>query len=582
MQRLLTKCKSQCCRPTSTSIFPSLKYFSSIYKPRGDDKSPYNLKVGDSVQGFHVKVIEEIPLYSMKAFALEHDKTKAKYLHLHCMDQNNCFAVGFRTTPKDNKGTSHILEKLMLCGSTRYPVRDPFAHMVKRSLNNQMNAWTGTDFTTFLFSTHNQQDFENLMSVYLESVYNPLLDYYDFLNEAWHYEFLREDNPDSELLITGGVYNQMKGYHQTPDNIFIEAIQSNLYNETPYKNCAGGIPKDIALNSYEEIKENHKRLYHPSNSFFYSYGDLDFLDHLKYLENNFLKQFEYQDPQTSVPLQKRENIPLEYKISCPPSSSAIDPRLQSQFAVSYLCNDITQDPITSISLNILSYMLFETPESPFYQALLESGRTTGYCAGYGFDMNTKEASFTIGAKNLSSSYGEMMQINQLIEDTLKKVVDEGFSQDFIESILHQVEFQAKLPKIDFGVSVLQSLIPLLNHGGDPIAFLKINQTMGEIRKRLRKGKYFESLIEKFFINNKHQIRVIMTPDKNFIKDQSENEEKALKEIQKNMNMKEKERIIRQVSFFIELSYITLSNFEQNIDIYLEQRARTETGRNSRY
>jgi len=546
MQRLLTKNKSTHSRSASTSILSSLKYFSSLYKPRGDEKTSYSIKVGDLVHGFNVKGVEEIPLYSMKAFSLEHDKTKAKYLHLHCPDQNNCFAVGFRTTPQDNRGISHILEKLILCGSKRYPVRDPFANMTRRSLNNQMNAWTGTDYTCFLYSTQNQKDFENLMSVYLESVYNPLLDYYDFLHEAWHYEFLREGNPESDLLITGGIYTQMKGYHQTPDNIFLESLHSNLYSETPYKSCAGGIPKDIILTSYEEVRESHKRLYHPSNSYFYSYGDLDFLDHLKFLQNNFLNKYEFLDAHTSIPLQRRENIPLEFKISCPPSSSASDPKFQSQFAISYLCNDITQDPITSISLNILSYMLFETPESPFYQSLLESGVTTAYCAGYGFDMNTREASFTIGAKNLSSEYGEMMKINQLIEDTLKNVVKEGFSQEFIESILHQIEFQAKLPKADFGISVLQSLIPLLNHNGDPIAFLKINQTIGEIKKRVRKGKYFEGLIEKFLLKNKQHIRVLMTPNKNYIKEETEKEEKMLKEIHKNMNIQDKEKIIREV------------------------------------
>lgn len=524
------------------------RHFSSIHKPRGEDKGPYNFKTGDSIHGFNVTRTEEIPLYSMKAFIMEHNNTKAKYLHLHTQDANNCFAVGFRTTPKDDKGISHILEKLVLCGSEKYPVRDPFANMVNRSMNTFMNVWTGSDYTCFPFSTYNEKDFKNLLSVYLESVFHPLLTKHDFLQEGWHYTFQKEDNPDSDLVVNGGVYNTMKALFQSCDNIFLETLQKNLLIDTPYKFCAGGVPQHILTLTYEELKEAYKRLYHPSNSFFYSYGDLDFTEHLEFINRNFLSQHQAIDPETEIPLQKRFNLPEEIKIKSPPDPTAIDPERQGQYAVSYLCNDVKEDPLTSAALNILSYMLFETPNSPFFQTLLESGVTSGYCTGYGYDSNTREASFTIGAKNLSSDYGEMMQVDKIIDDTLKQVVQKGFPADFIESILHQIEFQSKLPKPDFGILLLQSLMPQLNHGGDPLYLLKVNEVMGEIRKRMRKSKYFEEIVKKYLIENKHKVRLIMTPDKNYIAEETNKEKRLLKEMQKKLNPRQRNDILKEVNF----------------------------------
>ena len=548
MQRFLAKSNPSLTKCPPASHFSFIHRFSSLYKPRGTDKSPYNFKPGDSIHGFNVTRTEEIPLYSMKAFILEHTNTKAKYLHLHTPDTNNCFAVGFKTTPKDNKGASHILERLVLCGSEKYPVRDPFLNMSKRSLNTYMNAWTGTDYTCFPFNSQNEQDFKNLMSVYLESVFNPLLSYHDFLQECWHYHFYNEENPESDLRVNGNVYNQMKTILQTPDNIFLENLQKALLSETPYQYCAGGIPSEITKLSYEELKEAYKILYHPSNSFFYSYGDLDFADHLQFINNNYLHSYKATETSSHVPCQTRFSIPVEQKIQSPPDPLAQDPSRQSQYGMSFLCNDITQDALTSVSLNILSYLLFETPGSPFYLSLLESGLVTGYCAGYGYDMNTREGSFTIGARNLSSDYGEMMKIEKVIEDTLREIVKDGFSTELIESVLHQVEFQAKLPKSDFGNTLLQSLLPVLNHDGDPIAILKINELMGEIRKRLRKGKYFEGLVQKFLIDNKHKVRLVMTPKSSLINDQVDVERRVLKEVKKGLSEEDKNKIIKDVSY----------------------------------
>lgn len=380
--------------------------------------------------------VEDIPLYSMKAFILEHSKTNARYLHLHTPDANNAFAILFRTTPSNDKGVPHILEHTVLCGSEKYKVRDPFMNMLKRSLNTYMNAWTGADYTCYPFSTQNEKDFKNILSVYLEACFKPLLNYHDFLQEGWRYDFSNENDINSDLIIKGIVYNEMKGVMQTPDNIFLENIQKYLYPGSSYEHYSGGLPSEIPTLSYEELKNFYQRFYHPSNAQFYSYGDMDFLEHLKFVNDNYLKSYSLIDPKTEICKVKRFITPADAKFKCPPDAVAIEKDRQARFAISYLCNDITEDPVTSISLHILSYLLFETPNSPLYQALLESGIASGFCPGYGYDMSNKETSFTIGVRNIGHESEDLIEVEKIINETLNNLVKTGFNPEFIESILH--------------------------------------------------------------------------------------------------------------------------------------------------
>jgi len=553
MQKLLNFTKNHLGKKTPSVLSRTNKWgnhfkaFSTlVHKPRGENKKPYDIQPNQVIHGFRVTKVEEIPLYSMKVFMLEHEKTKAKYIHLHTPDTNNCFAVLFRTTPSNNKGTPHILEHITLCGSEKYPVRDPFMNMLKRSLNTYMNAWTGSDFTCYPFSTQNEKDFKNLMSVYLESVYKPLLNYHDFLQEGWRYDFERAGDPSSNLVVKGVVYNEMKGVLQTPDNLFVENIHKHAYPDNPYQYCAGGEPKEIPNLSYEELKEFYQRFYHPSNSHFYSYGDMDFTEHLQFVNDNYLKHYNAIDPKTEVPKTKRLSNPIEVKLKSPPDAVAIDPEKQAKLGITFLCNDIVQDPFTSISLHILAYMLFETPNSPLYKALLESGIASGYCPGYGFDMNNKETTFTVGVRNIGHDITDFVEVERVINETLNEVVEQGFDKEFIESVLHQIEVQAKVPKADFGIHLLQSLIPFMNHGGDITYTLKVNEFLNQIRDKVKKGKFFEGLIKQYLLDNKHKIRLIMTPDKDYINEETYQEKVKLKEIEKKLTPAQKEKIIKDV------------------------------------
>ena len=525
--------------------FPK-REFSAIPQPRGDNTAPYEIKTGDVLSGFKVTKIEEIPLYSIKSYLLEHEKTKAQYIHLHAPDPNNCFAVLLRTTPHNDKGTAHILEHIVLCGSEKYPVRDPFMNMLKRSLNTYMNAWTGADFTCYPFSSQNEKDFKNLMDVYVQAVYKPLINHHDFLQEGWRFDFQKEGDPKSDLVFKGVVYNEMKGVMQTPDNLFLENLQKSLYKDNPYHFSSGGLPAQIPNLSYEELKEFYKRFYHPSNSYFYSYGDLDFREHLKFLEDNYLTKYDYLDPKTEIPLQERYKEPVTTHVKSPPDAVAIEPEKQAKLGVSFLCNNVVEEPITSFSLQVLSYMLFDTPSSPFYQTLIESGIASGYCPGYGYDMNNKQGAFTIGVRNVSDKQEHLKEIEEVIDETLKHVSEDGFEREFIESALHQAEIQAKLPKTDFGLTFLQSALSFMNHRGDPLSPLKVDETLKEIRARIDKGGYFEGLVRTHLIENTHRVKLIMTPDEKFAEGEVKSEKETLAKIQKELDEKTSEKIIKAV------------------------------------
>ena len=524
--------------------------FSIIPKPRGDRSLPYELKEGDIISGFKVKKIQDISLYSIRSYQLEHEKTKAQYIHLHAPDPNNCFAVLLRTTPHNDKGTAHILEHIVLCGSEKYPVRDPFMNMLKRSLNTYMNAWTGADFTCYPFSSQNEKDFKNLMDVYLQSVYKPLINHHDFLQEGWRYDFQKENDPESDLVFKGVVYNEMKGVMQTPDNLFVENLQKTLYKDNPYYFSSGGLPSHIPKLSYEELKDFYKRFYHPSNSYFYSYGDLDFREHLKFIDDNYLKKSQYLDPKTEVPLQERYREPVTVHVKSPPDAVAIEPGKETKLGLSFLCNIVVDSPVTSFSLQILSYMLFDTPSSPFYQTLIESGIASGYCPGYGYDMNNKQGIFTIGVRNVNNKSEDLARIENVINETLKLITEQGFEKEFIESALHQAEIHAKLPKTDFGLGYLQAALTFMNHRGDPLSPLRIDETLKQIREKVEEGGYFENLVKTHLIENSHRIKLIMTPDENFASQEAVTEKETLAKRQKELDEATKSKIIKQVQKYL--------------------------------
>ena len=546
------------------------KQFSTSSESRGINRKPYDLKIGDVFEDFKLEEIREFPDFSIKSYSLTHQKTGAQFLHLDTSDQNNCFSIIFKTLPSNDKGiyinlikiiplsnkfigTPHILEHLMTCGSLKFPIRDPFMQMFRRSLNSYMNAWTGPDFTAYPFSSQNEKDFKNLMNLYTSLCFEPLLSYHDFLQEGWRYDLIKNpENSQEELVYKGVVFNEMKGSNQSSQGLFLRNIYKNLYPESMYSFDSGGIPENITDLKYEELKNFFETYCHPSNMKFFSYGDFDFREHLKYLQNNYLHKYSKTNQKIEVNLAKRFEKPKTLSLKGPKDPFSLEEGKDGKFGIAYLCNNVVNENFTSFSLSILSYMLFDTPNSPFYKSLIESGVAASYCPGHGYEPSFKEASFVIGVQDINAETKEIEKIENVIDKTLKEICEKGLDKNLIEGTLHQIEVNSKIASSNFGIALLQKMLTLYNLGGDCRQVLEVTNSIQRIRDEIGKGKYFEGLIEKYLINNQHKLRLIMSSDENYTKNEVIAEKQRLENLIKNLSTETKQQIMKDVIKFLIL------------------------------
>jgi Zn-dependent M16 (insulinase) family peptidase len=342
------------------AFHPSLaRHFSSAPHEattlRGTQRTPYKFEPGQSIHNFTLLATKEYPDFNLTMYTLEHTTLKTKVYHFDTDDTNNSFVYTFKTLPDNDKGKPHILEHLITCGSEKFPVRDPFMAMTKRSLNSYMNAWTGTDFTSYPFSTTNQADFENLLNVYTDMVFKPSLDYYDFLQEGWRYDFATSGDPNTELNYKGVVFNEMKGVYESGQTIFMEQMENNLLQGTPYGYSSGGRPEAITDLPYDELKAYYGKYYHPSNCVFYSYGDLDFTKTLKYIDENYLTNVKFLEVETDFGKTKlTKGIAKEFSV--PPNPQIIDANKQTSYGVGFLLSDTEKNLEDTVGLNLLNFL----------------------------------------------------------------------------------------------------------------------------------------------------------------------------------------------------------------------------------
>lgn len=476
------------------------------------------------------KVLEErkIAEFDISATLLEHARTRAKYLHMATQDDNNAFSVNFRTTPMDSTGVAHILEHTTLCGSQKFPVRDPFMKMLNRSLSTFMNAMTGPDYTLYPFSTCNEQDYYNLMSVYLDSVFKPLLREQDFLQEGWRLE--HDDIADNQtpLVIKGVVFNEMKGAYANAQSLFGQQLLNNLYPSHTYSNSSGGFPLDIPQLTWENLKKFHAEHYHPSNARFLSYGNLPLENHLAKIDSEYLSKFEFLELDTSVPKESRWSEARRVDVTCAPDPMNPDPVKQSTVAVSYLMADVT-DTNHSFALQVVCELLTGGPGSPFYKSLIEPGFGSNFSPVSGYEDHTKETNFTIGLQNIKQE--DTDQILQVIDDTIDKVIEEGFDADKIEAVLHSYELSLKHKSANFGMNLIMSMTPFWNHTENPLSFLEVNKTVTWFKEQLAKDpKFLQDLVKQYLKENKHKLVQTMNPVENF----SELEQKQFDELEQKL------------------------------------------------
>lgn len=502
---------------------------------------PRKFKQGEILHGFVVDEVARIEEIFLTAVRLTHLSTGAQYLHLARDDANNVFSIGFRTTPMDSTGLPHILEHTTLCGSERYPCRDPFFKMLRRSLATFMNAMTGPDYTIYPFSTQNPKDYRNLQSVYLDSVFKPNLRELDFRQEGWRLEHADVNDKASPIVFKGVVFNEMKGVFNDNQAILAERLLNSILPSHTYSVISGGDPLVIPDLRYVDLLNFHAKYYHPSNSRFYSYGNFSLEEHLKFVNDRYLFLSDRIDASMSqVPPEKRWNAAKREHVACRPDPLLADPSKHGTIAIAHLCNDIT-DVQTTFEMYVLSQLLLKGPNSAFYKSLVESNLSTGFGPVTGFDSQCRDTMFVVSLQGVKPE--DFEQVERVFDGTVRKVIEEGFEKDHIEAVLHGVELHVKHQTSNFGLNLLFNLTSLWNHNGDLIAALRINDAVKRLTSRLKENpKYLQSLIETYLRDNSHRLTLTMSPDEKYERNKATAERELLNAKLQGLNDEEREQI----------------------------------------
>ena len=458
-------------------------------------------------KAYEIKEQKELPDLGSEGALLFHKKSGAKIVLIKNDDPNKVFYIGFRTTPDNSTGVAHIMEHTVLCGSRKYPIKDPFVELVKGSLNTFLNAMTYPDKTVYPVASCNDTDFKNLMDVYLDAVFYPNISKEKkiFMQEGWHYE-LKE--PDGELSINGVVYNEMKGAFSTPDSVMDRAVLNTLFPDNTYAWESGGDPENIPNLTYEEYLKFHELYYHPSNSYIYLYGDMDMEERLEFLDKAYLSHFDYQEVDSEIRLQKPFAQPVE---EVKEYSITTDESEENHTYLSY--NAVVGNVLDKekyIAFQILDYALCSSPGAPIKQALIDKGIGTEVYSI--FDNGVYQPYFSIVAKN--TNLDKKQDFLDTIEQVLSKTVEEGIDKKALYAGLNYLEF--KYREADFGsypkglVYGLQMLDGWLYDVNSPFIHVEENQTFALLKERIQ-SDYFERLIKSCLLNNPHKSYVCVVP-----------------------------------------------------------------------
>lgn len=511
------------CRAGPLLLSRALFKNSWRWKATSASERALQYKPGEVIHGFTVKEVTPVPDLFLTTVKLNHEGTGARYLHVAREDSNNLFSVQFRTTPLDSTGVPHILEHTVLCGSQKYPCRDPFFKMLNRSLSTFMNAFTASDYTMYPFSTQNAKDFQNLLSVYLDAAFFPSLRELDFWQEGWRLEHENPNDSASPLIFKGIVFNEMKGAFTDNEKVFAQHLQNKLLPDHTYSVVSGGEPLDIPDLTWSQLKQFHATHYHPSNARFFTYGNLPLEQHLKQIHEDALSKFGHIDPHTEVPLQQRWSSAREYQVTCGVDTFASDVAKQTMVSTSFLLSDIT-DSSEAFTLSLLSSLLVDGPNSPFYKALIEANIGTDFSPDTGFNNYTRDTYFSIGLQGINKD--DVQSVKGIIIKTIDEVVEKGFEPERIEALLHKLEVQMKHQSTSFGLILASYVASCWNHDGDPVDLLKIGEKINRFRQCLKDNPTFlQDKVKQYFQNNLHTMTLSMSPDENYYekKDQLENE-----------------------------------------------------------
>jgi len=490
-------------------------------------------KLGTVVHGFELVREELIEEIATQAQLWRHVKTGGELLSLVNKDENKVFGACFRTPVSDSTGVPHILEHSVLCGSRKYPVKEPFVELMKGSLQTYLNAFTYPDKTCYPVASCNDQDFRNLVDVYLDAVFHPRLSPAILQQEGWHYEIEKAEEP---LTFKGVVFNEMKGVYSSPDSILSSDSMRLLFPDTTYSFESGGDPRSTSVSNipnltWEQFENFHKTYYHPSNSRLFFYGDFDPTERLKIL-NDYLSEFDRIEPNSAVSLQPRwseaRRVERVYDSGSEAEGQEKESDKKTMVTVNWLVEENNRPELT-LSMDILSYILLGTPASPLRKALIDSGLGEDITGG-GLETELRQMYFSAGLKGIA--YDKVQEVEELIGTTLQRLSSEGIEQGMVEAALNTIEFQLRennTGSFPRGISLMLRSLATWLYGGDPYAPLKYEAPLLHIKTELAKpsSKYFENLIKEYFLDNTHRLTVVLKPDASVGQKQDEAEKARL-------------------------------------------------------
>jgi Zn-dependent M16 (insulinase) family peptidase len=462
--------------------------------------------VGDTLNGFRVDAVTSIDDIKALVYEATHLRTGALLIHVHCYDEENLFSVGFRTPPTDSSGVAHILEHSVLAGSDKYPVKDAFKELGKRTLNSFLNAMTWPDRTVYPTCSTVRVDLFNLASVYADLVFHPRLSRETFLQEGHHLTLEDLENPDSPLSISGVVYNEMKGVYSDPQQYVYREMQQRLLPDTTYGHDSGGDPDHIPSLTYEQFVAFHKRFYSPTNARFMLYGDIPLADHLAFLEP-ILAPFDRVDVDSSISRQPRWDAPRTHTMSYPVDPT--DELTKKTFVcLTWLAND-TADTFSALLLDIAMNALVGSAAGPLKKTLIDSGLGLDlFASGYSGDI--QQASVSVGLRGTEPERAQ--EIEDLILSTIAQIVRDGIDPALIEATFHQIELAGKEMSSSFAISLMMRVNSAWYFGADPKEGLQFTSLVERARQEFREDpRVFEKVLQRWTLDNTHRLRLTVQP-----------------------------------------------------------------------
>jgi Zn-dependent M16 (insulinase) family peptidase len=485
---------------------------------------------------------QTIDSLNIRVEQFEHTATGAMHYHLAADYSENVFLVAQRTVPQDSTGVAHILEHTALCGSERYPVRDPFFMMLRRSLNTFMNAFTSSDWTAYPFASQNRKDFDNLLQVYLDAVFFSRLDPLDFAQEGHRVEFAEPDNPESDLVFKGVVFNEMKGAMSSVTSTLWQKLCEQLFPSTTYHYNSGGDPEHIPDLSYQQLVDFYRSHYHPSNSIFMTFGDIPAAELQAVFEERALQRFQRLDQRIQVRAEQRLDAPLRIE-DCYAFDESGSTDNRTHLVMGWMLGEST-DLEQLLEAQLLSSVLLENSASPLQHALETTSLGQAPSPLCGLEDSMREMVFCCGIEGSEADRAD--QLEAMVLGVLEEVAEQGVSQERLEAVLHQLELHQREVSGDgypYGLQLILQALGCATHYSDPIAVLNLEPVIAGMRAKIHDPDYIRQLARRLLLDNPHRVTLVMTPDTGLSTRRMEAEAARLAQIKSTLDEAEKQAVV---------------------------------------